>query len=810
MRNKCIFSMAQIGAQLQRILSSAGGPRSSAELAKSCKESKESINDLCNTLVVSKKIVKITDEMWCWKPGATVDHGGQERGSYYPVSNVAIARPLSSQGSYPQRPPTRPVPRPISRPEPRPISRPEPRQIFRPEPTIISRAPPRPAPRPITSSSQLSSDPMPAAPTTPNRRLAPMNLMRDDYNNKPPRQPLIMNSQVCTPACLSETPPQTHNANADKRPADSYSSQETQVIEVMRNSNNPWSMEQITKVIGRRCDMSLLDKMAEKKILVRIDTKPVMWCLRPGVTVASSQPAKRYCPEPVPVATHQSMTSKSRQTISSLALDSINKNPVTAVTELAAKLGMPFAFNIIKTSGPNNRRKFHMRLNVGERIFDAVSTSKKEAKVNVSEIALRSLHAESSGNAPANRRPSVIDTTQRQSDRPACDTVPVVLPQSRTTVLGNTLHDKVGKFSYDLYSTLASTINVTVPGRKVIAVFILEDLRSGSAVWVPISLGTGNRTVNGANISFEGKTVNDSHAEIIARRGLRRFFMLQIEIILGKQTNPHQFPPIFQEDGDKYSLCPGISIRLFISTAPCGDSAIFPVEEASGLSHDGPHQPIQDNNKQGLMRSKLESGMGTIPVPGDEEPLTIDGVMMGHQRLRTMSCSDKVGRWNVLGLQGALLSHFIKPVYMTSLTLGCLFHPGHLSRAVCCRFSKIGELPSGYQLNHPVLGCVSGQESEREVGKTNEMSLNWSYGDQSVEVIDGVRGRGSGRGSVISRLARNSIHAQFEGLFLNGKPPGSDYLACKKNATDFILAKNLFLKCLAESNYGTWVSKPAM
>jgi len=63
-------------------------------------------------------------------------------------------------------------------------------------------------------------------------------------------------------------------------------------------------------------------------------------------------------------------------------------------------------------------------------------------------------------------------------------------------------------------------------------------------------------------------------------------------------------------------------------------------------------------------------------------------------------------RWNVLGLQGSLLSHFVEPVYLHSLTVGSLCHTGHLGRAMVRRLGRVTHLPCPYRRTHLLLGCT--------------------------------------------------------------------------------------------------------
>ena len=63
-------------------------------------------------------------------------------------------------------------------------------------------------------------------------------------------------------------------------------------------------------------------------------------------------------------------------------------------------------------------------------------------------------------------------------------------------------------------------------------------------------------------------------------------------------------------------------------------------------------RPPADSSR-GMLRSKIECGMGTVPLSPKIHLQTWDGVMSGD-RLLTMACSDKILRWNVVGMSLSL------------------------------------------------------------------------------------------------------------------------------------------------------------
>ena len=375
--------------------------------------------------------------------------------------------------------------------------------------------------------------------------------------------------------------------------------------------------------------------------------------------------------------------------------------------------------------------------------------------------------------------------------------------------------DNIVALSNHAFLQLSTMIQTKFAGKKVIACIVMQkEYGDGGRV---VALGSGNRCITGERLSLEGKTVNDSHAEIICRRSFIRFLYSELERFYDGEGS------IFEIGGmkNKAKIKDGVLFHLYISTAPCGDGALFtPRENTAVSSLPRDHTPEFTSKSQGILRTKIEDGEGTIPIPLDEREQTFDGILRG-QRLRTMSCSDKVCRWNVLGLQGGLLSNLIEPIYLESLTLGYLYDHGHLSRAVCCRLDKDSklddDLPMPFYVNHPWLGRISRYDVSRETEKTNNISINWCACDTAPEVTDGRIGAGLTRtdyGPSPSRLCKLELFRRFRDVVAKSEIfkhliSIESYREVKDAASDFQAAKKCMLKKFVTAKFGHWLRKPA-
>lgn len=214
---------------------------------------------------------------------------------------------------------------------------------------------------------------------------------------------------------------------------------------------------------------------------------------------------------------------------------------------------------------------------------------------------------------------------------------------------------------------------------------------------------------------------------------------------------------------------------------------------------------------RGQLRTKIESGEGTIPAKNSDGIQTWDGVLQG-QRLLTMSCSDKIAKWNVVGIQGALLASLIQPIYLDSIVLGSLLHPAHMYRAVCGRIeSSVQNLPPPYQMNRPKLALVTSSEQRNQL-KAPNFSVNWTNGCADVEVINSITGK-TVQGK-ISRIAKQGFFVRY-GELVAGLPRIAterriecDYGEVKAQVREYQTAKTELFLAFKREDLGCWLKKP--
>ncbi|XP_049566331.1 double-stranded RNA-specific editase 1 isoform X2 [Orcinus orca] len=457
------------------------------------------------------------------------------------------------------------------------------------------------------------------------------------------------------------------------------------------------------------------------------------------------------------------------------------KNPVMILNELRPGL----KYDFLSESGESHAKNFVLSVVVDGQFFEGSGRSKKLAKARAAQSALATVFNLRLDQTPS-RQPVPSEGLQLHS------------PQ--------VLADAVARLVLEKFGDLTDNFAAPHARRKVLAGIVMTtgtDVKDAKV----ISVSTGTKCINGEYMSDRGLALNDCHAEIISRRSLLRFLYTQLELYLNKDDQKRSIFEKSERGG--FKLKEKVRFHLYISTSPCGDARIF-----------SPHEPVLEepadrhpNRKaRGQLRTKIESGEGTIPVRSNASIQTWDGVLQG-ERLLTMSCSDKMARWNVVGIQGSLLSVFVEPIYFSSIILGSLYHGDHLSRAMYQRISNIEDLPALYTLNKPLLSGISNAEA-RQPGKAPNFSVNWTVGDSAIEVINATTGKDElGRAS---RLCKHALYCRW--MRVHGKVPSNllrskitkpnVYHESKLVAKEYQAAKACLFRAFIKAGLGAWVEKP--